>query len=101
MIMAVGSLNMADVSRLIPTLEADQHKLAVAGSLLLFVVFGIKAAMLPVGFGYQNLCRASTPAAIFTIMTKVGIYSILRVNGTVFDDALSQEILKAGYCLLA
>ena len=99
---SVGSLNMADVSRLIPTLEADQHKLAVAGSLLLFVVFGIKAAMLPVGFGYQNLCRASTPvAAIFTIMTKVGIYSILRVNGTVFDDALSQEILKAGYCLLA
>ncbi|MFX7060071.1 proton-conducting transporter membrane subunit, partial [Acinetobacter baumannii] len=26
---SVGSLNMADVSRLIPTLEADQHKLAV------------------------------------------------------------------------
>ncbi|KRJ17541.1 MULTISPECIES: monovalent cation/H+ antiporter subunit D [Acinetobacter] len=93
---SVGSLNMADVSRLIPTLEADQHKLAVAGSLLLFVVFGIKAAMLPVGFWLpKTYAVASTPvAAIFTIMTKVGIYSILRVNGTVFDDALSQEILK-------
>ncbi len=54
---SVGSLNMADVSRLLPTLDADQHKLAVAGALLLFVVFGIKAAMLPVVFGYQNLCR--------------------------------------------
>ena len=52
---SVGSLNMADVSRLLPTLDADQHKLAVAGALLLFVVFGIKAAMLPVGFGYQKL----------------------------------------------
>jgi len=94
---SVGSLNMADVSRLIPTLEADQHKLAVAGSLLLFVVFGIKAAMLPVGFWLpKTYADASTPvAAIFTIMTKVGIYSILRVNGTVFDDALSQEILKS------
>lgn len=94
---SVGSLNMADVSRLIPTLEADQHKLAVAGSLLLFVVFGIKAAMLPVGFWLpKTYAVASTPvAAIFTIMTKVGIYSILRVNGTVFDDVLSQEILKS------
>ncbi len=94
---SVGSLNMADVSRLITTLEADQHKLAVAGSLLLFVVFGIKAAMLPVGFWLpKTYAVASTPvAAIFTIMTKVGIYSILRVNGTVFDDALSQEILKS------
>lgn len=94
---SVGSLNMADVSRLIPTLEVDQHKLAVAGSLLLFVVFGIKAAMLPVGFWLpKTYAVASTPvAAIFTIMTKVGIYSILRVNGTVFDDALSQEILKS------
>lgn len=94
---SVGSLNMTDVSRLIPTLEADQHKLAVAGALLLFVVFGIKAAMLPVGFWLpKTYAVASTPvAAIFTIMTKVGIYSILRVNGTVFDDALSQEILKS------
>ena len=94
---SVGSLNMADVSRLITTLEADQHKIAVAGSLLLFVVFGIKAAMLPVGFWLpKTYAVASTPvAAIFTIMTKVGIYSILRVNGTVFDDALSQEILKS------
>ncbi len=47
---SVGSLNMTDVARLIPLLDADAHKIAVAGGLLLFVVFGIKAAMLPVGF---------------------------------------------------
>ena len=93
---SVGSLNMADVARLIPTLDSDQHKLAVAGGLLLFVVFGIKAAMLPVGFWLpKTYAVASTPvAAIFTIMTKVGIYAILRINGTVFDDALAQSILR-------
>lgn len=97
---SVGSLNMADVSRLIPTLDSDQHKLAIAGGLLLFVVFGIKAAMLPVGFWLpKTYAVASTPvAAIFTIMTKVGIYAILRVNGTVFDDAMAQSIFKN--CLL-
>ncbi len=97
---SVGSLNMADVSRLIATLDSDQHKLAIAGGLLLFVVFGIKAAMLPVGFWLpKTYAVASTPvAAIFTIMTKVGIYAILRVNGTVFDDAMAQSIFKN--CLL-
>lgn len=97
---SVGSLNMADVSRLMPTLDSDQHKLAIAGGLLLFVVFGIKAAMLPVGFWLpKTYAVASTPvAAIFTIMTKVGIYAILRVNGTVFDDAMAQSIFKN--CLL-
>lgn len=93
---SVGSLNMADVTRLMPILAPDQHKLAVAGSLLLFVVFAIKAALLPVGFWLpKTYAVASTPvAAIFTIMTKMGIYAILRVNGTVFDDAFSREILQ-------
>ena len=93
---SVGSLNMVDVGRILPTLDDDQHKLAIAGGLLLFVVFGIKAAMLPVGFWLpKTYAVASTPvAAIFTIMTKVGIYAILRVNGTVFDDAMAQSIFK-------
>ena len=91
----VGSLNMADVSRIIPTLEGDQYNLAVAGGLMLFVVFGIKAAILPVGFWLpKTYAVATTPvAAFFTIMTKVGIYAILRINGTVFTDDLSREIL--------
>lgn len=93
---SVGSLNMVDVARLFPLLPADEHQLALAGGLLLFVVFGIKAAILPVGFWLpKTYAVASTPvAAIFTIMTKVGIYAILRVNGTVFDDIDSQKILQ-------
>ncbi|EFD5180889.1 monovalent cation/H+ antiporter subunit D, partial [Escherichia coli] len=97
---SVGSLNMADVARLMPTLAEDQHKLAVAGGLMLFVVFGIKAAMLPVGFWLpKTYAVATTPvAALFTIMTKVGVYAILRINGTVFDDEYSHQILMN--CLL-
>ncbi|MEK5741401.1 monovalent cation/H+ antiporter subunit D [Acinetobacter variabilis] len=97
---SVGSLNMADVARLMPTLAGDEHKLAVAGGLMLFVVFGIKAAMLPVGLWLpKTYAVATTPvAALFTIMTKVGIYAIIRVNGTVFDDEYSPQILMN--CLL-
>lgn len=97
---SVGSLNMADVARLMPLLENDQYHIAVAGGLLLFVVFGIKAAMLPVGFWLpKTYAVATTPvAAVFTIMTKVGIYAILRINGTVFDDEYSHQILMN--CLL-
>ncbi|WP_180070489.1 monovalent cation/H+ antiporter subunit D [Acinetobacter sp. YH16038] len=97
---SVGSLNMADVARLMPTLTGDEHKLAVAGGLMLFVVFGIKAAMLPVGLWLpKTYAVATTPvAALFTIMTKVGIYAIIRVNGTVFDDEYSHQILMN--CLL-
>ena len=93
---SVGSLNMADVSRLLPTLADDQHQLAIAGGLLLFVVFGIKAAILPLGFWLpKTYAVATTPiAALFTIMTKVGLYAIIRVNGTVFNDDLAREILS-------
>ncbi len=92
----VGSLNMADVARLFPRLDSDQHQLAMAGAMLLFVVFGIKAAMLPVGFWLpKTYAVAATPvAAIFALMSKVGIYAILRVNGTVFSDPQGQYLLE-------
>ena len=92
---SVGSLNMADVQRLLPTLEHDQHQLAIAGGLLLFVVFAIKAAILPVGFWLpKTYAVATTPvAALFTIMSKVGLYAILRINMTVFSDEFERDIL--------
>lgn len=92
---SVGSLNMADVSRLVPTLDNDQHKLAIAGG---FVIRCLWYQSRNVARGFwlpKTYAVASTPvAAIFTIMTKVGIYAILRVNGTVFDDAMAKDILK-------
>ncbi|KAA8733714.1 monovalent cation/H+ antiporter subunit D [Acinetobacter qingfengensis] len=98
----VGSLNMADVARLFPNLDDSQHQMALAGSMLLLVVFAIKAAIFPVGFWLpKTYAVAATPvAAIFALMTKVGIYAILRVNGTVFSDPEGQRLFEQWLLIL-
>ena len=99
----VGSLNMADVARLLPTLHGTPLLLASAGGLLLCVVFAIKAAMLPVGFWLpKTYAVASSPVAlIFVIMSKVGIYAMLRVNGLVFQNSPAFATWQNGVLLLA
>lgn len=84
----IGSLNMVDVARLMHKLQPDQLHLATAGIYLLFTVFAIKAAVFPLGFWLpKTYAVASTPvAALFTLMTKVGIYAILRVNSILLLD---------------
>lgn len=85
----VGSLNMVDVARLLPTLSADQFAMAQSAAMILLIVFGIKAAIVPLSFWLPNTYAAASPpvAALFAIMTKVGLYGILRVNGTIFAAA--------------
>jgi hypothetical protein len=57
-----------------------------AGALLLLVVFGFKAALAPLALWLPaTYAAASAPvAALFAIMTKVGVYAIVRVHGVVF-----------------
>lgn len=85
----VGSLNMVDVARLLPTLSPDQFAMAQSAGMILLIVFGIKAAIIPLSFWLPNTYAAASPpvAALFAIMTKVGLYGILRVNGTIFAAA--------------
>lgn len=85
----VGSLNMVDVARLLPTLPPDQFVMAQSAAMMLLIVFGIKAAIVPLSFWLPNTYAAASPpvAALFAIMTKVGLYGILRVNGTIFAAA--------------
>ena len=82
----LGTLNMADMAAKIAAAPSDDLGLIAAAGLLLLVVFGVKAAMFPL---YLWMPRAyantSAPvAALFAIMTKVGIYAIIRVHGTIF-----------------
>ncbi|SDO75941.1 monovalent cation/H+ antiporter subunit D [Pseudomonas jinjuensis] len=81
-----GTLNMADMARHVAALDAAQAPLVRAAALLLLVVFGLKAALLPLYFWLPRAyAEASAPvAALFAIMTKVGIYSILRVYTLIF-----------------
>ncbi|WP_299202426.1 monovalent cation/H+ antiporter subunit D [uncultured Amphritea sp.] len=83
-----GSLNIEDMANKVTLLGEQEQALAKAGGLLLLVVFGLKAALLPLHFWLPNTyAAASAPvAALFAIMTKVGVYSILRVHTTIFGE---------------
>lgn len=82
----LGTLSMADMAAKVPLLSSDQQSLAKAGGLMLLVVFGLKSALLPLQFWLpRTYAVASAPvAALFAIMTKVGIYSIYRVFTLIF-----------------
>ena len=90
-----GTLNFADLAIKLPMLPEWDAGLARAAALLLLVVFGVKAALLPLGFWLpETYGSAPAPvAALFAIMTKVGIYAIVRVSFTVFggSDGLLAE----------
>src|SRR5690606_28178924 len=81
-----GTLNMADLSARVAAACGDQVPLLAAAGLLLLLVFALKAALLPLHFWLPRAySAASAPvAALFAIMTKVGVYAILRVCTLVF-----------------
>jgi multicomponent K+:H+ antiporter subunit D len=83
-----GTLNIADMALRISQLSAGEQVIAKAGGLLLLIVFGLKAAMLPLHFWLpRTYAAASAPvAALFAIMTKVGIYGIFRVYTVIFGE---------------
>ncbi|WP_445619255.1 monovalent cation/H+ antiporter subunit D [Kushneria sp. Sum13] len=85
---SIGTLNMADMAERVSQLPADRQGLVRAGALLLLVVFGLKAAILPLYFWLPR-AYSSAPApiaALFAIMTKVGIYAIFRVFTLIFGE---------------
>jgi multicomponent K+:H+ antiporter subunit D len=84
-----GTLNMADLGlRVAAVPAADQGMLRVAG-LLLASVFALKAALAPLHLWLPRTYAVATPAvaALFAIMTKVGVYSMIRVVPQVFGEA--------------
>ncbi|MGQ7260288.1 monovalent cation/H+ antiporter subunit D [Vreelandella sp. V005] len=86
---ATGTLNMADMAIRVAELPEERDGLVTAGALMLLVVFGLKAAILPLYFWLPK-AYASAPApvaALFAIMTKVGIYAILRVYSLIFGES--------------
>ncbi|MCP1313395.1 MULTISPECIES: monovalent cation/H+ antiporter subunit D [unclassified Halomonas] len=86
---ATGTLNMADMAIRVAELPAERQGLVTAGGLILLVVFGLKSAMLPLYFWLPRAYAAAPApvAALFAIMTKVGIYAILRVYLLIFGES--------------
>lgn len=81
-----GTLNMAMLARKIPTLPGDTRALLHAGAALLGMAFLVKTAVWPLGFWLPRTYSAATPpvAAMFAIMTKLGIYVLLRLSLLLF-----------------
>jgi multicomponent K+:H+ antiporter subunit D len=76
-----GTLNMADMAQKLPHVPAGDRGLLHAGAALLAVAFLAKAAFWPLNFWLPAAySAASAPsAALFAILTKVGVYSVLRL----------------------
>ncbi len=76
-----GTLNMADMARTIATVQTSDRMLLEAGAAILGVAFLVKAAMWPLNFWLPTAYAAASPpvATLFSVMSKVGIYAVLRL----------------------
>ncbi|WFU47121.1 monovalent cation/H+ antiporter subunit D [Sinorhizobium terangae] len=99
-----GTLNMADLAAKLATLTPENRQFVEAGAAILGIAFLVKAGMWPLSFWLPPAYAAATPpvAAVFAILTKVGIYVIVRLHFLVFGAAagasagFGQDWLVAG-----
>ncbi|MDN3543706.1 monovalent cation/H+ antiporter subunit D [Kinneretia asaccharophila] len=97
-----GTLNFADLALRVPQVSGPDAALLQVAAWVLFVVFGFKAALMPMAMWLPNTyASACAPvAALFAIMTKVGVYAILRVHGVVFGASAGASALTVEPVLL-
>jgi multicomponent K+:H+ antiporter subunit D len=97
-----GTLNMADLAVRIAAIPAEDRALVETGAAILGIAFLIKTAMWPLGFWLPTTyAAASAPsAAILSILSKVGIYAVLRLWLLLFGDAGSASAGFGGPWLL-
>nr|WP_164885751.1 monovalent cation/H+ antiporter subunit D [Sinirhodobacter populi] len=84
-----GTLSMAHLSKLVPMLPESELPLFRTGAAMLGLAFLVKAGIWPLSFWLPGAySAASAPVgALFSIMTKVGIYVILRLSMLTFGVA--------------
>lgn len=85
-----GSLNIADLLTLANALPAEERALFDAAISILGVAFLIKAGAWPLNFWLvRTYAVASAPvAAAFAIMTKVGVYVLIRLDSLIHGDLI-------------
>lgn len=101
---ATGTLNMAQLSMMVPILPEAQLPMFHAGAAIMGLAFLIKAGIWPMSFWLPTayMAGAAPVAAMFAIMTKVGVYVILRLSFLVFgagagaSAGFGAEVLIAG-----
>ncbi|MGD8795899.1 MAG: monovalent cation/H+ antiporter subunit D [Thiohalophilus sp.] len=90
-----GSLNMADLANRLASATPDQLALARLAGLLLFGVFALKAALVPLHLWLPAAYSSAVApvAALFVIMTKVGAYAILRLDVLIYANGPASNLL--------
>lgn len=99
-----GTLNMADLAQRISLISPEATVGIRIASVLLLMVFAVKAAVVPLHFWLpSSYAEAPAPvAALFAIMTKVGAYAIIRVYTLIFGpDVAATEGLHSLWLLPA
>jgi len=83
----MGTLSMADIAAKLPYVAASDRGLLHAGAAVLAIAFLTKAAVWPLSFWLvPAYSAASAPvAALFALMTKVGVYALLRLSTLLFS----------------
>lgn len=90
---ASGTLNMADLALRIPGMGDEDRMFLEAGAAILGVAFLVKAGMWPLSFWLPTAYAAACApvAAIFAIMTKVGVYILLRLSLLLFGNGAGES----------
>ena len=97
-----GTLNMADMAIMVPAIPEDDRGLLHAGAAILAVAFLVKAAAWPLNFWLPSTYSAAAApvSALFAIMTKLGVYAILRVWTLLFPQDAGVSALFGGPVLV-
>lgn len=96
-----GTLNISDLGARAAALGHDELSLLKIGAAILALAFLTKSAMWPLGFWLPTTYAAASPpvAAMLVLMTKVGVYAMLRVWLQVFPES-SGPLAGFGYTAL-
>jgi multicomponent Na+:H+ antiporter subunit D len=85
---ATGTLNMAELARVWPTIRTSGFDTVLA--VLFVIAFSIKAGLFPLFFwlpASYHTPPAAIGAAFAGLLTKVGVYALIRVFTLLFHDA--------------
>lgn len=93
-----GTLNMADLAGRIALLAPEDRALFESGAAILGVAFLIKAGAWPLNFWLPaTYTAASSPiGAVFSLMTKVGVYAVLRVGTLLASGSEQTSFIDVG-----
>ena len=97
-----GTLNMADLAVRVPALSIENRMLLEAAAAILGVAFLAKAAMWPIGFWLLSAypAAAAPVAAVFAVLSKVGVYVLLRLCPLLFAAPAGETAGYGGTLLL-